>query len=201
MTRVGGHVALLLAAGGSQRLGRPKQLLHRDGIALIRRTALLALATQPRRLVVVLGAQAQAMQHALLGLPLDVVIRAGWSTGMAGSLRAGVQALTGQVDAGVLVLGVDQPALDTAHLFALLAGFDGQRDVVSAYAGVTGIPAMLRAETIARVDELDGDRGFGVLLRHATPAPQAINNESLALDIDTPQALEKAREAGWVDPG
>lgn len=196
----GQHAALLLAAGGSRRLGQPKQLLRRQGIALIRYTALLALATQPARLVVVLGAEAPAMQSALQGLPLDTVVNPDWSTGMAGSLRAGVRVLAGHSGA-LLVLGVDQPVLDGDHLRALLSIFDGRRDVVSGYAGVTGIPAVLRAKTVARVDELDGDRGFGTLLRATLPAPQIVVNEALALDIDTPETLGLARQAGWVDSG
>ncbi len=193
------HAALLLAAGGSQRLGQPKQLLRRDGIALIRRMALLALATQPAQLAVVLGAEAQAMRQALRGLPLETVVNPAWSTGMAGSLHAGIHALAGHPGA-VLVLGVDQPALDEAHLRALVAAFDGSRDVVSAYADVSGTPALLRARTVARIDELDGDRGFGALLRGTIPTPYRIINETLALDVDTPEALARARQAGWLDP-
>ena len=71
--------------------------------------------------------------------------------------------------------------------------------LVSAYADTIGIPAVLRPQTVARANELDGDRGFGALLRSAIPAPHTVPNESLALDIDTGDALALARQAGWVD--
>ncbi len=138
------------------------------------------------------------MQHALQGLPLDTIVNTDWSSGMAGSLRTGVRALAGHTGA-LLVLGVDQPALDSGHLHALLSAFDDSRDVVSAYADTIGIPAVLRPQTVARANELDGDRGFGALLRSAIPAPHTVPNESLALDIDTGDALALARQAGWVD--
>ena len=50
------HVAVLLAAGGSTRLGQPKQLLTRDGEPLVRRMARLLSHTSPRRLYVIVGA-------------------------------------------------------------------------------------------------------------------------------------------------
>ncbi len=139
------------------------------------------------------------MQHALQGLPLDTIVNTDWSSGMAGSLRTGVRALAGHTGA-LLVLGVDQPALDSGHLHSLLSAFDDTRDVVSAYAGITGIPALLRPQMLSRVDDLDGDRGFGVLLRNTLPPPYSITNESLALDIDTVDALALARRSGWIDP-
>ena len=199
MTESTGHAALLLAAGGSRRLGRPKQLLMRDGQPLVRRMAELALATQPSRLVAVLGAHAQRVAEALAGLPLTTVTNADWSTGLASSLCTGTRALMGDTGA-VLVLGIDQPALDGDHLRALLAAFDGRRDVASGYAGVTGTPAVLRAGTLARIDELDGDRGFGGFWRQPGALVQVIANEPLAFDLDTADDLAHARAVGWIDP-
>lgn len=59
------HVALLLAAGGSRRLGQAKQRIHIDGLPLLRRMALAALASAPRELLVALGAAADEC-HALI---------------------------------------------------------------------------------------------------------------------------------------
>ena len=67
------HVALLLAAGASRRLGRPKQLELIDGETLIRRVARAALATRPVRLYVALGAEITGCTSALAGLPLERV--------------------------------------------------------------------------------------------------------------------------------
>lgn len=190
------HAALLLAAGGSRRLGRPKALLHRAGQPLVRHVAMLLLQTRPRELVVVTGSDAAAARDALADLPLRCVHNDDWASGLAASLRLGASALA-QHEGATLVATVDQPALDLAHLHALLhAGAPG--DIASAYAGTCGIPARLTAATLRRAATLTGDRGFGAAWR-ASP-PSCIDNPALAFDIDTPDDLARAVAEGWLDP-
>ncbi|HEY0757641.1 MAG TPA: nucleotidyltransferase family protein [Acidisarcina sp.] len=94
---------LVLAAGGSRRLGQPKQLLELDGEALLRRTVRIAVEAGCGRVVVVLGAGAEALRLQVAGLPAEVVVNAEWEQGMGGSIRAGLEALgldAGRVDGG-----------------------------------------------------------------------------------------------------
>src|SRR4051812_30585187 len=72
---------VVLAAGGSSRLGRPRQLLTVGGEPLVRRAAVQALAACDEVLVVV-GAVAEQVAHALAGLPLRVVLNRAWADGM-----------------------------------------------------------------------------------------------------------------------
>lgn len=115
------HVAVVLGAGGSRRLGRPKQLLTRAGEPLLRRAARLGLASGAARTVVVLGAAHELMTVALCGLDVERVLNPDWQDGLAGSLRCAARAL-GEHAASVLVLGCDQPALASDHLRRLLQG-------------------------------------------------------------------------------
>jgi CTP:molybdopterin cytidylyltransferase MocA len=189
------HSAVLLAAGGSRRLGRPKQLLEIDGIPLIRRAALAALATGPRQLLVVLGAEVDGCRAALDGLALQLHLVDDWAAGMGATLASGLRALRQPV-AGLLVIGVDQPALDAGHLTALVDHWctDPARVVASGYAGTFGTPALFPASWLARLTILTGDQGARALLRDSTEEPEIIHAPELAIDIDDAQDL-----AAWQD--
>lgn len=97
---------LVLAAGGSRRLGQPKQLLELDGETLLRRTVRIAVEAGCGPVVVVLGAGAEALRLQVAGLPAEVVVNAEWEQGMGGSIRAGLEAL------GLDVRGVDAGRAD-----------------------------------------------------------------------------------------
>ena len=188
------HGAVLLAAGASRRLGRPKQTVLVDGEPLVARFAGLALATDPRALIISLGAQAAAVRRAL-GDPGDdprvrCVEATDWTAGMGASLRAGLDALPDDCDAA-LVLLCDQPALTVAHLDRLLAAWrvDPARASASAYAGVLGVPAVLPRAWWPAVDA-GSDRGARDLLRARAAGVSAVAAAGLERDLDTPADLD-----------
>jgi CTP:molybdopterin cytidylyltransferase MocA len=111
--------AVLLAAGASQRLARPKQLLVWQGETLVRRAARSALEAGVDELIVVVGAERDAVVAALAGLDLRVVTNERWHEGMGTSIAAGVGAASGDA---VLLLLADQPGVDATLLAALIAG-------------------------------------------------------------------------------
>ncbi len=188
------HLALLLAAGGSRRLGQPKQLLQIDGIPLIRRMALAALATGPAELMVTLGAEIEGCRAALAGLRWREVQVTGWAEGMGRSIAVAVQAIT-DPSLPLLVLGVDQPALDAAHLRSLVARGRQHPDcaVASAYADTLGIPALFPASWRPRLAALNGDQGARALLRTGDPSILGVAAPQMAVDIDTPEDLRSLR--------
>ena len=188
------HGVVLLAAGASRRLGRPKQTVLIDGEPLVARMAGLALATDPRALVVSLGAQADAVRRALGDLGDDPRVRcaeaADWARGMGASLRAGLDALPDDCDAA-LVLLCDQPALTVAHLQRLLTAWRGdpQHASASAYAGVLGVPAVLPRAWWPALAAC-GDRGARDLLRARAAEVNAVAAAGLERDLDTPADLD-----------
>ncbi len=86
------HVVLILAAGGSRRLGRAKQLLCCQGETLIRRTVALASATRPKRISVVVGAEREAICRELADFDFTTISNDNWPSGLASSLQAGAPA-------------------------------------------------------------------------------------------------------------
>lgn len=192
---------VVLAAGGSRRLGRPKQLLQCDGISLIRRLALIGRQLPLGRLLVVTGAHRDAVEAELDGLALEIVRNPAWADGMAGSVRAAVQAL-GSHPGRCLFTTVDQPALDLAHLQAMMetARHHPGKDIASHYDGLAGVPVLLRSGSWRQALQLEGDTGLRRLLRARPREVHCLENPRLALDVDTPASLQQAIRHGWLDP-
>ena len=193
------YSALLLAAGGSTRLGRPKQLLTVNGVPLVRHIAELLLATGPERLVVVTGGAAARISQALAGLDIVLVQNDNWETGMASSLQCGYRAL-GADPAPLLIAGTDQPRLTCDHLRALLKQGEQHRDVVTVYGEEgRGIPVLLSPATQPHLADLQGDTGLRQLWKNGATTPAFFHAPELGFDIDTPEQLDAAIRAGWID--
>lgn len=186
------HVAVLLAAGASARLGTPKQLLTRNGETLVRRAARLLHSTAPRELVVVVGAHRELVEDALASAPVRIVSNDEWQEGIASSLRCAAAA----IDAPrVLIALCDQPALTAEHLHALLAC---GACAATSYDGRPGVPAVVDAALWTQAASLHGDRGFGALLALRNDVVRVAAPE-LQVDIDTPEQLAAARAHGLLD--
>lgn len=180
--------AVILAAGAGRRMGGPKALLLMDGETLLRRAARVALTAGCTPVVVVVGPWDADLED----LDVLVVPNPAADEGMASSIRAGLGALPDGVEA-VLILGVDQPAVNADLLCDLLERFRhaGGRPVACAYANTLGIPAVLPAQLLPDLLDLRGDRGAkAILLREgavALPFPEG------AQDLDRPEDLARFR--------
>ncbi len=186
--------ALVLAAGSSRRMAGSNKLLQPvGGVPMVRRAANAALAARCAGVVVVTGFAADAVRQGLAGLDLEFVHNAAHESGMASSLRAGLQALPADTDAVVVVLG-DMPCIDAGHIDRLVAAFDPQRGniVVPMMQGRRGNPILWPREFFAEMRQVQGDIGARELLqRHADRIDSvACEDEAIFADVDTPAALE-----------
>ncbi|HEY0944011.1 MAG TPA: nucleotidyltransferase family protein [Opitutaceae bacterium] len=182
---------VLLAAGGSLRMGRPKQLLPLEGRPLLVRAAEAALASPAWPVVVVLGAQADAIRPALARLPVLIAENPAWAEGMASSLRAGLgvlDAFSTHIDAAIFAL-CDQPAFSADTIRRLIAAQQatGRSMVAARYGGHLGAPALFLRSHFHALTTLTGDQGARQLLVTAAPdAVAAVDLPELAVDLDTP---------------
>lgn len=186
--------AIILAAGGSSRMGRPKQLLKTDGVSFVRRTAETALASQCDRVFVVVGAQKNAVIKELEELDVTIVTNALWHSGMGSSIRTGMQALKADrhtYDAALFLL-IDQPAVTTALLNSIIDAFrEGSDLVASEYADSVGVPALFAAAYFEALGNLPSDSGAKMLLkRHGADVTRILFPEG-AFDIDTQADFER----------
>src|SRR6476659_9124104 len=115
--------AVILAAGASSRMGTPKQAVRFGGVSLLKRAAAAALGAGCDPVIVVIGANPEFSRAELSGLAIQEAFNAEWSTGMASSLRTGVQHLTAtSADATALIVMLcDQPHVTSDVLTSLLA--------------------------------------------------------------------------------
>ena len=196
------HAAVVLAAGGSTRLGRPKQLLTCNGETLVHRAARLALASGASRVLVVIGAYADDVGAAVGDLPVTCLVNARWREGLAGSVRLAAETLVDH-EGSTLLLACDQPALDASHLHALQTAAEHVSSGLAAtgFDGRLGVPAWLSADILRHARTLpDGDCGLRGVLNAGVSDIAACDAPSLVHDIDTLDDLAFAIAKGWLDP-
>lgn len=184
--------AIILAAGGSSRMGAVKQLVEVDGAPLVVRAADAALAAGAHPVVVVLGANAPIIRAALAGRPIVEALNPGWSAGLSSSIRVGIEAALAEEPRleAVLLAAVDQPALSSA-IIAQLAGLHRStgRTACARYNGRNGSPAVFGRAHFAGLRALGGDRGARDMLNGEPGSIASVEIPSLGIDIDTPADL------------
>ncbi len=180
--------ALVLAAGGGRRYGMPKALVEYEGSLLVERAVRTARAVCDPVLVV-LGARAVDVWRTADLAGATVLANRDWETGMASSLRTGLDGLRGwpgAVDAALVTL-VDMPGMTPAALRAVAAHAAPDALAVATYDGVRGHPVLLGREHWAGVAATaTGDEGARRYL--AAHAVTEVDCTGLAdpVDLDVP---------------
>lgn len=186
--------AIVLAAGASRRLGRPKQLLELEGEALLGRAIRMARESGADPVLVVLGSSADTIGNSV---PLEqavVVLNCEWAEGISSSIRAGIRVAESCAPEApaVILMTCDQPRLSTGHLRLLIERFvesDGLAVVASTYDGARGTPAVLARSVFPRLGSLQGDKGARGILADPHLDVIEVPFEGGQIDIDEPADL------------
>lgn len=184
---------IILAAGQSTRLGRPKQLLDICGKTVIRRITESAVISPLDVTIVVVGNAATEVQRELAGLDVTTVINLEFSSGQSTSLRAGLRALPNDIDAALFLLG-DQPTVTPSIIGTVIGTYrESEASIVQArYRGVTGHPVLFNRSLFTELDSVTGDQGARrVIARHPELARFADLDQNAPLDIDTEADYER----------
>lgn len=195
--------AVILAAGGSSRLGTAKQLVRYRGRALLRRAVDAARAVAPAKIVVVVGADALRMRALLMRShagAVQVAHNARWGEGLATSLSSGLACAPPGVRAA-LVLLADQPLVDASSVRRLRAAWRQRpaRPAAAHYSGRLGVPAILPRALWKPLAREHGDRGARRILQ-AAAAVTAVRMPEAAVDVDVPEDLARLTGAGAPAP-
>jgi molybdenum cofactor cytidylyltransferase len=189
------HGIIILAAGGSSRMGQPKQLLQFGGRTLLAHAVASARAVGCRPIVVVLGSGAGQMLAELSGTGATAVVNDRWERGIGSSIRLGVQTIMREVPDldGALICLADQPLVGPASLNLLLesASITAKPICAAAYGGTVGTPCFFARSILDELLALgDGEGGKTVIRRDPTrvcpvPLPEA------QTDVDTPEEYRR----------
>lgn len=191
--------AVILAAGGSTRMGRAKPLLELDGATLVSRSVSAARGGGCDPVVVVIGSTATSMRTELQSHNVQVVENADWSLGMGGSIRRGVSALLdARPDvARIVLLLCDQPLVsaDTIRRLDAQQQASGKPVCVSAYAGTVGPPVVVSGSFLESLRTLPDAHGAkSIWVDHAESVSEMECPEG-AIDVDTPDDFAGVVEA------
>ncbi len=182
--------AVILAAGGSTRLGQPKQLLQHQGESLVHRAARVACEAGCYPVVVVAGDEHQQIARELCTVGAHVTHHPDWHLGIGSSIRAGVaQALAENPRLGAIIIMVcDQPFVSTDVLQALIATHTRTQKCAAAcvYSGCVGVPAIFHRSLFPLLTNLPDAQGAQAILAARSGEIAHINFPQGSIDIDTP---------------
>jgi molybdenum cofactor cytidylyltransferase len=190
--------AVVLAAGLSRRMGRAKLLLIVEGRAVVRMAVDNVLAGGIERIVVVSGAEHEAIAHALAGLPVRFAVNPNPEAGQGSSIAVGIAALPERVEAALIVLG-DQPFLSPEVIPSLAAALarTGLPIVAPRYRDGRGNPVLFARAVFPELLRLAGDRGARAVIERDPSRVAVVDFEtSMPADIDTPEDYERLRRRG-----
>lgn len=192
---------VILAAGGSQRLGRPKQLLDWQGRPFIVQVAKNALAAGLDPLIVVTGAESKAVGAALTGLSVTIVHNPDWEAGQSTSMKNGVLALPEDCQAAVFLMS-DQPQVSPTLIRSVVETYYAKRLPIAApqIAGRRANPVLFAREAFDALKGIQGDQGGRAVFSQFEVAWLEWTDERDALDVDDEVAYERLKRAFFPDP-
>ena len=191
--------AILLAAGESSRMGRPKQLLDWGGQPLVAAQTAVLRASGCRPVIVVLGAYRELIRRRLPAqADMQVVTNYAWRSGRASSIRAGARGVPAGIDA-VVIASVDQPTTPAivARTVSALAADPQAQIAVPRYGGQNGHPPIVRSELLTELQQVtEQSQGLRSVRRRYADRTIFLEMDDplVTLNVNTPEAYRRAVE-------
>lgn len=192
-------VAVILSAGESSRMGRPKALLPIDGVRFIEKIVTTLQATRVGKIIVVLGHNAAEMQRHISDLPVDWVINPDYKSGQLSSLTAAIRYMESGVDAekvdGILVHLVDHPYLSAELVNVMIDRFYQTKKliVVPRHGARRGHPVIFSRSIFPELLAAPPEQGAKTVVHaHPTETLELVTDDKgVTIDIDTPEEYRK----------
>jgi molybdenum cofactor cytidylyltransferase len=179
---------IILAAGGSSRLGFPKQTLLYKGKTLLELAIAAGLKSKCKPVSVVLGANFNTVESSIKQFDIGIIRNTDWAEGMASSIRMGISHLqeTDGVDSAVIML-CDQPFVTGAVIDNLLYKQQetGKKIIACSYNDIIGVPVLFNRSLFSELLSLQGPDGAKEVLNNHPDDVATIPFEKGSIDIDT----------------
>ncbi len=185
---------IILAAGGSTRLGRAKQTLPFQNKSLLQHSIDTAVGADIGAVIVVIGANEEEIGAELKNQDIRLLINNHWIDGMATSIKEGITAVIGSEKAidNIILMVCDQPYVHEQLLQTMVhtRKTSGKTIVACSYKDTVGVPALFDRVHFAELLALKGDEGGKNLLKKHQGSVAIIPFAAGAVDIDTEQDYE-----------
>ena len=193
-------VAVILSAGESSRMGKPKALLPVEGQTFIEKIVTVFRMTQVEKILVVLGRHVEEIRPKLTQLPVQVVVNEDYRKGQLSSLQAAIRALEGEDVDAILVHLVDHPFLDSGLVDQMIRRFRETKKliVVPRYQDRRGHPVLFSSKLFPELLAASLDVGAKEVVRAHTSDTLEIETAAagVVIDIDTPDEYRRHVEGG-----
>jgi len=193
--------AIVLAAGESRRMGRPKQLLRVGERTLLDLALDNVRKSSVQEIILVLGSSAAEIQQQVSTQGVKVVVNPAYQEGMGSSLRAGIGALDPRSQA-VLIMLADQPCVRPETLNRLIEHHRSARPhiVIPTCKGFRGNPVLLDCSVFSEVMEIRGDIGCRAIFGSHTEKIDKVevDDPGILLDVDTSADFESFLASGDI---
>ena len=189
-------VAVVLSAGESSRMGRPKALLPIDGQTFIERIVAALKQTKVGKIIVILGHNARELQSKISHLPVEILINTDYKLGQLSSLQLAVRNLQPDLDCdGMLVHLVDHPYLAPALVEEMIRQFyeTKKRIIVPKFQGKRGHPVIFSNALFDEILSAPMEEGAKAVVNahRAETLEIETEEEGIAVDIDTPELYQQ----------
>jgi molybdenum cofactor cytidylyltransferase len=188
--------AVILSAGESSRMGRPKALLPIDGETFIEKITGALKKTSVNKIFVILGHDAAEMKPRIGPLPVEILINPDYKLGQLSSLQVGVRRLETEADCdGMLVHLVDHPYIDAKLVQVMIERFyaSGKLIVVPRYNSKRGHPVIFSRKLFKELLSAPMDQGAKAVVNAHRDDTLEIETDDrgITVDIDTPELYRR----------
>ncbi|HEY5541898.1 MAG TPA: nucleotidyltransferase family protein [Candidatus Binatia bacterium] len=184
--------AVILSAGESSRMGRPKALLPIDGQTFIEKIVSTLKETPVGKVIVVLGHNADEMRQRIKHLPVEILLNPDYKLGQLSSLQVAVRRLQSDPDCdGMLVHLVDHPYIDSSLVDEMMRRFDQSKNliVVPRCQGKRGHPVIFSRALFGELLAAPLSEGAKAVVNAHRDETLEIETDQagITIDIDTPE--------------